>query len=110
MGRVFSIKGKMRSPSFDGTRVCAKLAHLVETGKMRKEGGWAKKPIKIVVSEENPSSKFQGFCTPRVRVKQRDVPQRCNGTELVRKLGLVFGVIFLRVRSLCLTCYLGMIF
>ena len=64
----------MRSLSFNGTRVCAKLAHLVATDQMRKEGGGGKNTIKIVVSEESGSCKFKGFS------RKKDVLN--NGTHL----------------------------
>ena len=43
MGRVFSIKGKMRLPFANGMRGCAKLAHFVATDKRRKGSRVAKK-------------------------------------------------------------------
>ena len=55
--------------------------------------GWAKNN-KIVVSEEDASWTFQGFARQKVRVKQRDAPQRHNMTEMARKFRVVFGVIF----------------
>ena len=99
----------MRSPSFNGTRACAKLVHLVETNKLRKGRRVGKKPYKNRGLGGICLLDISGFCTPKVRVKQRDAPQRHNGTEMARKFRAVFGVIFVRVRSLYLTRFLGTI-
>ena len=107
---VFSTKGKMRLPSSNGTQVCTKSAHLVVTVEVRKGRRVCTRPYKNSGFGGKCLLQTSGVWTQKGHVKQQDAPQRHDRTELVRKLGLIFGAIFVQVRSLYLTRYLGMIF
>ena len=61
-----------------------------------------------MVLEEIGACKFKGLRHKKDGLN--NAPQRHNGTKVVQELGFFLGVIFGRVRSLCLTRYLGTIF